>query len=140
MKALISATAIAAAALLGACSTQQPATNADMAKQGAGAPSTPTVAQDGTLIGPDGRTLYVFSRDARGSGKSVCVDQCAVNWPPLGVAATAKPIGDYTVGTRADGSKQWAYKGMPLYYFVKDTKPGDKSGQGVGGVWSVARP
>ena len=140
MKALNSATTLAVAALLGACSTQQPATNADMARQGAGAPSTPTVAQDGSLIGPDGRTLYVFSRDARGSGKSVCVDQCAVNWPPLGVAATAKPIGDYTVITRADGSKQWAYKGMPLYYFVKDTKAGDKLGQGVGGVWAVAKP
>ena len=140
MKALITATAIAAAALLGACSTQQPATNADMAKQGAGAPSTPTVTQDGTLIGPDGRTLYFFSRDARGSGKSACVDQCATNWPPLAVAATAKPIGDYTIVSRADGSKQWAYKGMPLYYFAKDTKPGDKTGQGMGGVWTVARP
>ena len=140
MKALISATAIAAAALLGACSTQQPATNADMARQGAGAPSTPTVAQDGTLLGPDGRTLYVFSRDSRGSGTSVCVAQCAVNWPPLGVATAAKPIGDYTIVTRADGSKQWAHKGMPLYYYVKDTKPGDKLGAGMGGVWAVAKP
>ena len=139
MKALISATAIAAALLAG-CSTQQPQTNADMAKAGAGAPSTPTVATDGTLIGPDGRTLYVYSRDARGSGKSACVDQCAANWPPLGVAATAVPLGDYTIITRADGSKQWAFRGMPLYYYVKDTKPGDKLGDGVGGIWKIARP
>ena len=139
MKALISATAIAAA-LLSVCSTQQPQTNADMAKAGAGAHSTPTKDTDGTLIGPDGRTLYVYSRDARGSGKSACVDQCAANWPPLGVASTAQSIGEYTVITRADGNKQWAYKGMPLYYFAKDAKPGDKLGQGVGGVWAVARP
>ncbi len=140
MKLLISATVIASAALLGACSTQKPQTNADMAKAGAGAPSTPTVATDGTLIGPDGRTLYFFARDSRNSGKSACVDQCATNWPPLGVANTAQPIGDYAVVNRADGSKQWAYKGMPLYYFARDTKPGDKLGQGMGGVWSVARP
>lgn len=140
MKALLSATALAAAALLGACSTQQPATNADMAKAGTGAPSTPTVATDGTLIGPDGRTLYFFARDTRGSGQSACVDQCATNWPPLGVARSAQAMGDYTVINRADGSKQWAYKGQPLYYFARDAKPGDKLGQGMGGVWSVARP
>ena len=139
MKALISATAIAAALLAG-CSTQQPQTNADMAKAGAGAPSTPTVATDGTLIGPDGRTLYVYSRDARGSGKSACVDQCAANWPPLGVASTARSIGEYTVITRADGNKQWAYKGMPLYTFVKDTEAGDVYGDGVKDVWHIARP
>ncbi len=140
MKAFISATAIAAAALLGACSTQQPQTNADMAKAGTGAPSTPTVASDGTLIGPDGRTLYFFARDTRGSGQSACVDQCATNWPPLAVAGTAQSIGDYSVITRAGGIKQWAYKGQPLYYFARDTKAGDKQGEGVGGVWSVARP
>ena len=134
MKSLL--TFVAAAALLAACSTTQPtAGNAPSARA-----STPTQAADGSLIGPDGRTLYVFSRDVAGSGRSVCVDTCAVNWPPLGVAATATPMGDYTIITRADGSKQWAFKGMPLYYFVKDTKTGDKLGDGVGGNWRVARP
>ena len=75
-----------------------------------------------------------------GSGKSVCVDTCAANWPPLPVAASAAPLGDYTIITRADGSKQWAFKGMPLYYYVKDTKAGDKLGDGVGGIWKIARP
>ena len=141
MKALLTASTIAVAALLGACSTKQPQTNADMAKANAGAKaSTPTQASDGTLIGPDGRTLYTFSRDVAGSGKSVCVDTCAANWPPLPVAATAVPLGDYTIITRADGSKQWAFKGMPLYYYVKDTKAGDKLGDGVGGIWKIARP
>lgn len=135
MKALI--TAVATAALLAACSTHQHQ-HADAAATNK--PSTPSVSTDGTLIGPDGRTLYFFARDARGSGASTCVAQCAVNWPPLGVAAAAKAIGDYTIINRADGSKQWAYKGMPLYYFAKDTKAGDKLGQGVGGVWTVAKP
>ncbi|MCB2034067.1 MAG: ATP-binding protein, partial [Ottowia sp.] len=32
-------------------------------------------------------------------------------------------------------------KGMPLYYFAKDAKPGDKMGNGLlGGAWKVATP
>ena len=102
-------------------------------------PSTPTRAADGTLIGPDGRTLYEFARDVAGSGKSACVDGCATNWPPLAVAPNAAALGDHTIITRADGARQWAFKGMPLYYFAKDAKPGDKNGDGAGGVWRVAR-
>jgi hypothetical protein len=29
------------------------------------------------------------------------------------------------------------YGAWPLYYFAKDTKPGDTTGQGVQGVWYV---
>ena len=135
MKALI--TAVAATALLAACGTAYQSSAPARAPAGA---STPTVAADGSLVGPDGRTLYQFARDTSGSGQSACVDTCAVNWPALGVAASAMPLGDYTIITRADGRKQWAYKGLPLYYYIKDTKPGDKMGAGVGGVWKVARP
>ena len=123
--------ALATAALLAACGTTAPTTSQ---------PSTPTQASDGTLIGPTGRTLYTFARDVAGSGKSACVDTCAANWPPLGVTPTAVPLGDYTIITRADGSKQWAFKGLPLYYYVKDTKAGDKLGDGVAGNWKVAKP
>ena len=52
---------------------------------------------------------------------------------------SAKQQADYIPGI-IDGSKQWAFRGMPLYYFIKDTKPGDKMGQGMGGVWNVAKP
>ena len=39
-----------------------------------------------------------------------------------------------------DGAKQWAYKGKPLYGWVKDTKPGDKIGDGfLNGAWHVAK-
>ena len=103
-------------------------------------PSTPTQAADGTLIGPNGRTLYFFTKDAQGSGTSACYDQCAVNWPPLAVASSAQPQGDYSIIVRTDNTRQWAYKGQPLYYFIKDAKPGDKQGDGVNGVWKVARP
>lgn len=94
---------------------------------------------DGVLAGPNGMTLYTFDRDAAGSGKSVCNGPCATNWPPL-MAGSATVSGDYSVLTRDDGSKQLAYKGKPLYYWVKDAKPGDKTGDGFNNVWRVAKP
>ncbi len=100
----------------------------------------PAMVSDGMLTGSNGMTLYTFDRDAAGSGKSVCNDACAKNWPPLLAKADEMASGDYTVITRDDGSKQWAYKGKPLYYWIKDQKPGDKTGDGVNNVWRVARP
>lgn len=98
----------------------------------------PAQAVDGVLVGPNGLSLYTFDRDA--AGKSNCNDRCATNWPPLAAAADAKPEGDWTVVTRDDGSKQWAYKGKPVYGWVKDSKPGDRSGDNVNQVWHLARP
>jgi predicted lipoprotein with Yx(FWY)xxD motif len=97
--------------------------------------NAPVKTVDGVLVG---MTLYTFDRDAAGSGKSVCNGPCATNWPPL-MASTA-PGGDYSIVTRDDGKTQLAYKGKPLYYWVKDTKPGDKTGDGVNQVWRTARP
>jgi predicted lipoprotein with Yx(FWY)xxD motif len=33
----------------------------------------------------------------------------------------------------------WAYEGKPLYTYSKDKKPGDATGEGVGGVWRAAK-
>jgi predicted lipoprotein with Yx(FWY)xxD motif len=90
------------------------------------------------FVDAKGMTLYTFDRDT--AGKSACNGQCAQNWPPLMAAAGAAPSGDWSVVTRDDGSKQWAYKGKPLYLWVKDTKPGEVTGDGVNNVWHVAAP
>lgn len=105
----------------------------------AAAQSAPVKVVDGVLTNSAGMTLYTFGKDTAGSGKSVCNGPCAANWPPLMAAADAKAGGDFSVVTRDDGAKQWAYKGMPLYLWVKDTKPGDRTGDGVGNVWRVAK-
>ncbi len=102
--------------------------------------AAPVQTANGVLAGTNGMTLYTFDKDAAGSGKSACNGPCAANWPPLAAAANAKAEGDYSVITRDDGAKQWAYKGKPLYFWVKDQKPGDQSGQGINSVWQVARP
>lgn len=100
----------------------------------------PAKASDGVLVGANGMTLYTFDKDIAGSGKSTCNGPCATNWPPLMATETDKPQGDYTVLTRDDGKKQWALKGKPLYFWAKDSKPGDKTGDGFNKVWQVARP
>ena len=102
------------------------------------AADSPVKTRDGVLVGAGDMTLYTFDRDPAGSGKSVCNGPCATNWPPL--MASQAPSGDYSLVTRDDGTTQLAYKGKPLYYWAKDTKPGDKTGDGVNQVWRAARP
>ena len=97
-------------------------------------------AADGALVGPNGMTLYTFDKDTAGSGKSACNGGCAANWPPFMATDSDKPAGDFTIVTRDDGKKQWALKGKPLYYWVKDGKPCDMTGEGVMGAWHVAKP
>ena len=103
------------------------------------APAMPgDTAKGKALVDGKGMTLYMFDRDT--TGKSNCNGQCATNWPPLAAAADAKAAGDWSIVTREDGSKQWAYKGKPLYAFAKDTKAGDATGDGVNNVWHIAAP
>lgn len=103
-------------------------------------PAAPAMLSDGVLTGSNGMTLYVFDRDAAGSGKSACTGPCAVNWPPLYAMDGDQASGDYSIVVRDDGRKQWALKGKPLYYWAKDMKPGDRTGDGFNTVWHVARP
>ena len=96
-------------------------------------------AKGKTLVDAKGMTLYTFDKDT--DGKSACNGPCAVNWPPLAAAAGAAAMGSWSVVTRDDGGRQWAYKGKPLYTWVKDGKPGDVTGDGfLNGAWHVAQP
>ncbi len=98
------------------------------------------------LTGEDGKTLYIFTNDTAGNGKSACYDQCATNWPPFTVddksqlKADSGVTGTLDVLTRTDGKLQVTYKGTPLYYFAADSAAGDTKGEGVAGKWHVAAP
>ncbi|MCQ6559488.1 plastocyanin/azurin family copper-binding protein [Paenibacillus mendelii] len=88
-----------------------------------------------------GRSLYFFTKDAQ--DVNACQGECITNWPlfaseQLQIPASLDPA-DFTVLTRKDGTKQWMYKGWPLYYFVKDKAAGDVLGEAVGGVWFLAK-
>jgi predicted lipoprotein with Yx(FWY)xxD motif len=106
----------------------------------AAAPAAPAKTVDGTLVTPAGNTLYVFDKDTPASGKSACNGPCATAWPPLAAAASDAPQGSWSIVTRDDGSRQWAYEGKPVYTYQKDEKPGDRVGDNFKGVWHVARP
>ena len=96
-------------------------------------------ATGGVLTDAKGMTLYTFDNDKE-PNKSACAGNCLNNWPVLKAGAADKDLGSFTVITRDDGSKQWAYKGKPLYYFAMDKAPGDKTGDGRGMVWHIATP
>lgn len=90
------------------------------------------------LTNAAGMTLYTFDKDA--AGVSNCAGECATLWPILAAKKGDKASGDLAVIDRADGAKQWTYKGKPLYTFVKDVAAGDVKGDGVKDVWHIARP
>ncbi|OOG73516.1 hypothetical protein B0E45_07530 [Sinorhizobium sp. A49] len=104
------------------------------------APPVKTVetAKGNVLAAANGMTLYTFKNDKM--GESSCYDSCATNWPPFMVEGDAKAEGAFTIVERKDGAKQWAKDGMPLYFWIKDKKMGDATGDGVKGVWDVVKP
>jgi len=132
LKMLLGATALAAAMLAGAVSA---------AEYLGGAVKSVMIGDKSVLTDANGMTLYTFDKDVQGSASN-CYDEgdskCATNWPPLFADAGATAEGDFTIIDRKDGTKIWAYKGWPLYLWIKDTAPGETTGDGVGGVWHTA--
>ena len=96
-----------------------------------------TLSEGGVLADSKGMTLYIFDKDVPGT--SNCHDGCAASWPPFIAKEGASAEGDFSLVTRKDGAAQWAFKGMPLYYWAGDDAPGDATGDGVGGVWHVLK-
>ena len=98
-----------------------------------------TTTIDGKTVITDakGMTLYTYDKDKAGQ-PSTCSGKCAVAWPPAYASAGATGGSDFTLVKSADGKDMWAYKGMPLYGWVKDKAPGDETGDGVGSVWHTA--
>jgi predicted lipoprotein with Yx(FWY)xxD motif len=95
------------------------------------------------LASPKGLTLYYYTEDRRGSGRSVCTGSCAAAWPPL-IAPVSAPAGVMLPGpvgeiTRADGTRQVTINGFPIYRYADDTAPGQAAGNGVEGAWHVIK-
>jgi predicted lipoprotein with Yx(FWY)xxD motif len=100
------------------------------------------------LVSRTGLTLYLFTRDKPGSGKSACSGACTAVWPPLtttgaptaGSGANGRLLGTIT---RKPGVKQVTYDGWPLYRYIADTGPGQVSGEGLyqfGARWYAVSP
>lgn len=103
-------------------------------------PESELVSVQQSSLGPvlataAGMSLYTFAKDAQ--NLSNCYGGCAQKWPPFLAEAGAVSAGPLTLLSRKDSTRQWAFKGMPLYLWVGDTKAGDVSGDGIKGAWSV---
>jgi predicted lipoprotein with Yx(FWY)xxD motif len=100
-------------------------------------------AQEVIFADAKGMTLYTFARDTVRSGGvaavSACVGDCPSTWRPAVAARDAGSATDWSMLRRADGSRQWCYRGAPLYTFAGDGVPGDAKGEGAeGGAWRAA--
>jgi predicted lipoprotein with Yx(FWY)xxD motif len=146
---------LAASVLLAACGSSSSSTsnNSTATKAAAATPSAAVsvslvkTASNSTLgktviVNAQGMTLYSLSGER--AGKLICTSAaCLKAWPPLIVKGGGAPKGSVgSLGTisRPGGLKQLTYKGMPVYTFVGDTKPGDAKGQGIkdeGSIWTA---
>jgi predicted lipoprotein with Yx(FWY)xxD motif len=141
------------AGLLAACgsSSSSPSSSSAAAGVPASAPTSGTAvasvvktasnaAVGGTVL-VDSRGLTLYHLTGEQNGKWICTSAaCLHAWPPLTVKTGAAPkgsVGSLGTVTRPDGTVQVTYKGMPLYTFIKDTKPGQAMGQGIKdvGTW-----
>jgi predicted lipoprotein with Yx(FWY)xxD motif len=158
---------LAVAAIVGACSSSGGSSGGLYGNQGVAgvtaapvvtqAPVAPPAAGSATVVaktigsqvilvaGSSGMTVYTFTSDVAGNGKSACNGGCLAKWPPLTVAAGAAPsAGDGVTGalatiTRADdGTLQVTYNGLPLYFFAGDHAPGDTNGSYPN--WNLVKP
>jgi predicted lipoprotein with Yx(FWY)xxD motif len=93
------------------------------------------------IVNGQGMTAYVFDHDTAGSGTSTCTGPCTSLWPAITAPSATPSISGITgtVGTITLPNKtlQVTVNGLPLYTYAPDTKPGDDSGQGYGGIWWV---
>lgn len=53
---------------------------------------------------------------------------CTDLWPPVFADESDEPVGKWTIVTRSDGTRQWAYDEQPLYTSIRDQQPGDTYG------------
>ena len=98
----------------------------------------------GTVLASSrGLTLYYYTEDKPGSGKSACTGSCASAWPPLAAPVRApagvRLPGPLGVITRPGGVRQVTINGYPIYTYAGDKAPGQVAGNGIEGAWHVIK-
>jgi predicted lipoprotein with Yx(FWY)xxD motif len=144
-RVLFSSALVVAAVGFGAgCTSPSPAATAESSAQDTTVPAPTQVvdtAAGKVLADGQGLSLYTFDPDT--ATASNCNGSCARSWPPLLAPATADaglPEAPFGEITRNEGTKQLTFAGRALYRYVGDHQQGDVKGDGLGGVWHLARP
>ena len=133
---LVPGAAVAAALVLAACGgTSSSSTTSSGAQHTVSVRSIDGVGK--VLVDSRGMPLYSSNLDA--AGKPACAGACTTVWKPLTIASgtpsAAAGAGKVGVVMRADGTRQVAVAGRPLYTFVNDA-PGKVTGNGVADAFS----
>lgn len=105
----------------------------------AGAAGAQLTLSSGHLVGPDGKTVYIFDKDS--GTTSACTGACASVWPAL--TSSGAP----SAGAGVDAAKlstatgqapdQVTYNGHLLYEFKGDTAAGQTNGTKIPGWHDV---
>jgi predicted lipoprotein with Yx(FWY)xxD motif len=148
---IVGSIVVPAALLIAACGGSGPSssTSNTPAKSPSGnavVNSASTASLGDIVVGPSGRTLYVFRNDT--GPASTCSGACAAEWPPLtatGSVTTSGGVSSSALKTvrRSDGKMQVTFQGHPLYYFAGDNAAGETNGQGLntfGALWYAVAP
>ena len=144
-------TALAAILFLAGCSNDKDNTTVTPEAKKEIALSTSTTLGS-YLSDKDGKSLYFFATDAK--GQASCTGGCEAVWPPFYVdnltaekLSSGLTLTDFASITTTSGKKQLTYKGWPLYYYAPSVNgtntpetAGQTTGDGVGGVWFIAKP
>lgn len=108
-------------------------------------------------VSRNGFTLYTFDLETDGTFDAdtdvskppqlACFGTCAERWPPLYASKDDNSFGNFTIIRRdnpatdsVEDEYQWMHANRPLYFYTGDTAPGETNGDGIGGVWHIARP
>ena len=140
-KKQVTAAFIAMISLFSACSKND-SDGPDVENKNKGVQITANSQFGSILTDENGKTLYFFSNDTKGS--STCSGNCLATWPVYysSEASTDVKIDKSLLGEiiREDGSKQSTFKGWPLYYYAGDSQSGQAKGDAVNKIWYVAKP
>jgi predicted lipoprotein with Yx(FWY)xxD motif len=141
--------ALAASLLLAACgsssnpgSASAPAPHTSVGS-GAAVVKTAAVSSLGSTVLVDSQGLTLYHLSGEQNGKWICTSAACVKvWHPVVASSGSAPsgsVGSLATVKRPDGATQVTYRGLPLYTFVGDTKPGEAKGQGIKdvGVWTA---
>lgn len=136
----LSIAVVAAVAVLAIAALFSSLAGASTSKRVVGEAHNSSLGSTVLVAANNGLTLYSLS--AEKNGRFICTGSCNSIWKPLTVPAGTEPVGPVHLGTivRPDGRTQVTFRGLPLYRFTGDTKPGDVSGEGIRdvGVWHAA--
>jgi predicted lipoprotein with Yx(FWY)xxD motif len=90
------------------------------------------------LVNAQGMTLYQFDGQPAEERDACGRQGCGGRWVPEPAPEMALPVGDFTVLVRPDASRQWAFRGHPLYRFAGDLEAGLAHGIGAAPRWRPA--